>query len=269
MGPLCEEQRLQRMAEFHQERTRLRTLARGSILWGAINLVLGLIYLQDHFINFILVLIGLALLLEGIWFSILPSALGVLVDAVVLLVIGLWNVFIVALDLLAGEPPRVQWVVLGLLFIGIALYRMTTFPRVHQLFQEEFSDEELQQMDALMRYITKSNLKKSDDLITLQMQQRQWRAYLGLHYALFLDVGRKKPLATERANVSIEENGKALLSSHLKVRIHIGDKSWAGHMPPGAFAKFQAWKLSDERDVVPESPPAPPSDAYTRRDQIQ
>jgi hypothetical protein len=111
MVPVREEEQLQRIAELHQERARLRALARASIVWGLINMVLGVIALQDHPINLILVLIGL-------------------------------------------------------LFVGIAVYRLTTFPRLDRLFRESFADADLQRMDELLRYVSHAKPKEAHDLIT-------------------------------------------------------------------------------------------------------
>jgi hypothetical protein len=272
MGPLRDEEQLQRIAEFHQERARLRMLAYGSIVWGLINLALGIIALQNHPINLVLVLVGLLLLLEGIWFSIRPSPLGVLVDGLILLLIGLWDVFIVMLDVLAGGVPRVHWEILGLIFLGIATYRLKTYPHIDQLFREPFVDEDHQQVEELIHYITTSSPKQAHDLITFRTRadfrpERHWRAYLGPHYALFLDMVWKKALAAGRADVSIEERGKALLSSMLKVRIRIREQRWNGLMSPAEYAKFQAWKISETpRDAFP---PEPSANIYTRRNQIQ
>jgi hypothetical protein len=268
-------EQLQRIADFHQERARLRILARGSMIWGGINTLIGGVALANHPINIILVLIGLFLLAEGIWFSIKPSAFGILVDALALMVVGFWNLFIVALELLAGVEPRVYWAILGIVFIGIALYRMMTFPRLYQLFQEPIIDEDLQHMDDLIRYLTKTKPKEAGDIIAFQtsgfMGQRQWRALLATHYALFLDIVGKKALVANRDEVTIEERGKVLLGSTLKVRLLIRAKRWNGLMIPAAFAKFQAWKLSDDRQEEEplEAQPLPPNEGYTRRDQIQ
>lgn len=261
---------LQLIADYHLERDRLRMMARGSIIWGVINTFIGVVALTNHPINIILVLIGLFLLLEGIWFTIRPSAFGVLVDSLALMIVGCWNLFIVALELLAGEQPRVYWAILGLVFVGIALYRLTTFPRLYQLFQEPFADEDLQHMDDLIRYVSKTKLKDAGDIIALQMKQRQWRGLLAPRYALFLDVMRKKALVAARDDVSVEERGKVLIGSTLKVRLSIRAKRWDGLMAPAAFAKFQAWKLNDEPQEVEEAEvePLPPSENYTRRDPI-
>ncbi|HEY7427225.1 MAG TPA: hypothetical protein VH682_23525 [Gemmataceae bacterium] len=276
MAILRDEEQLQRIAEFHQERARLRTLARGSIVWGLINLAIGVVALQNHPINLVLVLIGLFLLLEGVWFSIRPSALGVLVDALVLLLIGLWDVFIVALDVLAGGVPRIHWMILGLIFLGIATYRLKTYPHIDQLFREPFADEDLQQVEELVHYITTSNPRQVHDLITFRTradlrQERHWRAYLGPHYALFLDMVWKKALVAGRADVSIEERGKVLLSPMLKVSIRIREQRWNGRMSPAEYAKFQAWKITEtSQDALPsKEQPQPSADTYTRRDQIQ
>src|SRR5260370_28350251 len=79
---------LQRTADYLLVYKRLRTLGRSSIFLGLFNLLASLIPIQGTFICTVLAVIGLCLLVDGVWLLVFPSPHGVLVEGPGLLVIG-------------------------------------------------------------------------------------------------------------------------------------------------------------------------------------
>jgi len=70
---------------------KLKRAGIGSIVFGIIAVILGLIAMRESPINSIVVLIGIFLLIQGIWIVVKPTPAGLIVDGIALLIVGLWN----------------------------------------------------------------------------------------------------------------------------------------------------------------------------------
>ena len=92
---------LQQVAEYRRARKTLRAAGIGGLVFGGLALVTGVSMLAQNFLNIILIMIGLLLLAEGIWNVTYPTAVGILVDGAALILVGLWNIFITILNVLA------------------------------------------------------------------------------------------------------------------------------------------------------------------------
>jgi hypothetical protein len=110
---------LRLIAEYHTACRALRRMGWGGVGFGILNIGLGVAFAVSlHPINALLAFIGLLLLAAGVWCLVLPGAEGVLCNGIVLILVGLWNLFVTVINLLAGAGPQVWWAVFGVLFIG-------------------------------------------------------------------------------------------------------------------------------------------------------
>jgi hypothetical protein len=269
MDLLQDERELEQIAEYHTLRDRVRAWGRGSIVFGLLNLAIGAYYLQFSPINLGLVGIALFMLVEGVWFTARPTAAGVLVDGVTLLLLALWNLFIAALALLVGEPPPLWALLFGALCLAFAVHRFVSYPRAQELFGRSYSEDELARMDELIRYVTTTKPKEAADIITFQaksfVQQREWRALLSPGAALFVDMLSKRVVVARKEDVTFEQTGKVLLGGTLKATFRAREHTWNGLISPAAFAKYLAWKLEGPAAApAPETQAAPegPTDAF-------
>jgi hypothetical protein len=264
MDLLRDEHELEQLAEYHAMRGRVRTWGRASILFGVINLALGVLYLQFSLLNLGLVGIALFMLAEGALFTARPTAAGVLVDGITFLLLALWNLSIVALTLLAGQVPSLWAALFGVVCLACSVHRFVTYPRALELFGRAYTEDELARMDELIRYVTTTKPREAADVITFQAksftQQREWRAYLSPGAALFVDMLSRRVVVARKPDVTFEQTGKVLLSDTLKATFRVREHTWKGLISPASFAKYAAWKL-EEAAAAPQAAPEAPSDA--------
>src|SRR5712691_11000070 len=109
---------LQQIAEYRRARKTLRAAGIGGIIFGVLALAIGVPLLTINLLNIVLVMIGLLLLVEGIWNVTYPTAEGVIVDGVALILVGVWNIFVTFFNALAagggpGAALHVHWAVIG------------------------------------------------------------------------------------------------------------------------------------------------------------
>ncbi len=69
----------------------LKTGGIGSIVFGVIAIALGLATAKDSPVNAGLAVIGIFLLIEGIWLLVSPQPAGLIVDGIALIILGIWN----------------------------------------------------------------------------------------------------------------------------------------------------------------------------------
>jgi hypothetical protein len=103
-GAAAQVGKLQGASNYTLLRQTLRPAGIGSIVFGLIAMAIGFASMEENPINALLGIIGIFLLVEGIWIVTAPSPAGILVDGIALLVVGLWNV-IVTMSASGGGHP--------------------------------------------------------------------------------------------------------------------------------------------------------------------
>lgn len=245
---------LQQIAEYRRARKTLRAAGIGGIIFGVLALAVGMPLLAVNPLNIVLVLIGALLLAEGIWNVSYPTAEGVIVDGLALLLVGLWNIFITFFNALAagggpGAALHVHWAVVGVFQIGYGVYRFASYRRFTEAFAEKPSAEDLKQMDQLVKKILKMKPKGAEDVITFQttssFKQQVWTAQLAGDAAMFVAKVGHDVLVAHKEEVDIEVHGKALLGKTLKATFRIRDHTMKGLISPESYAKYEDWKAPE------------------------
>ena len=83
---------LQKISNYRSVNKGLRWPAIGSIIFGLIAIVSGVVSIEENPINLVLALIGIFLLIEGIWLIVAPNPKGMIADGIALLILGIWNI---------------------------------------------------------------------------------------------------------------------------------------------------------------------------------
>jgi hypothetical protein len=251
---------LHRIAEHHTACRALRRMGWTSIVFGLINLAIGVCFtLYASPINLLLVLLSLLLLGAGILCLTLPGAEGAIVTGIAWVLIGLWTIFVGAFNLLALGRPDVWWTAFGVLMIVGAVQAFRKYSRYSTALRQKVPKEHVERMNNLVKTILNARFDHDEDIIGFQMptapfqdfqffgssRQRQWRCLLGRDVAVFVDRRTKEVLVADKANVSIAPYGKAFLSSKIKANVKFKDKNWEVTMSPTSFDRFRDWKFSD------------------------
>lgn len=107
-----------------QIRKQLRSGGIGSVIFGIIAVVMGASTMGDVPLNAGLFLIGLFLLLEGIWLLASPKLIGFKVDGIALGCLGIWNLIVTAHNI-SQDSGGAAFGVLGVMQIvwGVQSYK--------------------------------------------------------------------------------------------------------------------------------------------------
>ncbi|HHS13606.1 MAG TPA: hypothetical protein ENN03_07525 [bacterium] len=120
---------------------QLKTGGIGSVIFGVINIVLGVITAAENPVNAVLAVFGLILLIEGIWLLVSPKPSGLIIDGLVLGMLGIWNILITIQNISAGGGTG-SFLVYGIaqIFWGIQSYRR--YIKLKQIAPERFKAKE-------------------------------------------------------------------------------------------------------------------------------
>jgi hypothetical protein len=152
---------LQKTADYHVVRKKLRQSAIGSLIFGGLAVAIGVMLLNESILNLLLVVIGILLLAVGVINLFRPTPEGIIIDGISLMIVALWNIVFVALPglIFGGGPEHIKWGFIGLLQIGWSIRRFMDYPRYRQALREKPSAEELEGMEKLVKSINKSSDK--------------------------------------------------------------------------------------------------------------
>ncbi len=126
---------LRRALAFHGLSRQLRSSGVGSLLFGAVAILLGATTMGQSPVNGALVLLGLVLIGEGIWIMTSPSTSAIIVDGLVVMVIGIWNIGISAVNIerAAGTSMSGRFLLFGIFQIVWGVGRMVQSRRYADL----------------------------------------------------------------------------------------------------------------------------------------
>lgn len=164
-------------------RKLIRNIGIGGIIWGVINTGIGVVAMQATLINVGLVMLGVAMLGTGIQAIRRPSLGVLLTEAIVSVLLFLWNVGISVLNLLAGGKFEPRGVIFPLV---IAIVFANYYRKLGHL-RGLIASVEPEKIEATKR-VCKGLLKKKlkDEPLVVQTADRKCRAQLMPDRAFFI-----------------------------------------------------------------------------------
>jgi hypothetical protein len=232
---------LRKTADYLIIRKKLRQKGIGSFIFGILALLSGSLGLQVNLLNLMLILIGLLLLGVGIWNWVSPTAEGIIVDGIVLLIVALWNIGITLMEIAAGIPPT-HWAIIGVLQIFWSIRRFLDYPKYREALRHKPHPEDLKAMDALISKIYKSKETEAG-AVHFKAKGRVWKGLLARDAVIFLDgLKQETAMVARRDEFSVETQGKVLIGSSLKANFRIGDRNLSGTISPESLQKIEQWQ---------------------------
>lgn len=234
---------LQRVSNYRLVRKTLRPAGIGSIVFGLIAIATGFGQMHANPINAILGLIGVFLLVEGIWITAAPTPAGMIVDGIALIVLGAWNVFITIANAASGGGGGPNFfAVLGIWQIVWGCQGFGRHARLSKLPMNKPSEQTLKMIDGIVKDITRGKPKDVPDLIEFQIKNQIWKGRLSQDSAILVQAAGQDVVFARKAQFQIDQTGKVLIGKTLKASFRLRDKSQNGTISPENFEKYAAWK---------------------------
>jgi hypothetical protein len=237
MGELSSLQQAVNYRTYLAALKKIRNTARGSAVGGAILTILGIATWHLSSINGFLVLLGLFLLIEGIWLERSPSLKGLLIDGIALLAIGIWNVFI---SCFAGAFAPAFFLIFGLCQMVWGSKSCSRYKRLSSLTIEQPSAETAQQLEDMVAVIAAQDPGTAEDIITFRElnspKNRYWKGRLAKQMGVFVLGQGEDVIVAGKDQICIARRG-ILLNDTFQVGTH----KMRGYISPELFRRYEAW----------------------------
>ncbi|MDQ1351860.1 MAG: hypothetical protein QG657_2166 [Acidobacteriota bacterium] len=146
----------------------LRPAAIGSIVFGIIAVVTGSSFAHGNPINVILAFIGIILILEGAWCAVAPQPMGLVVDGIVLIILGVWNGLVTFANIAAGAGSSGGFIVLGIWQIVLGIKSFKNYKTYAYLSNAPVPEESLQRLDLMADNINQLSENVDESIIEFQ-----------------------------------------------------------------------------------------------------
>lgn len=240
---------LQKIADCRMMSKTLRRSGGWSIFFGALAILMGFQGLQFNVLNAVLMLIGVAMVVEGLTNVIRPTPLGILTDGFSFLLVAGWNAFIGVLEAMAGVPEAGRTLVLAVVQIGIAIYRFKMYGRIKDAYAIRPTPEHIAAID---RFVSEISKAKADEPGIVQFQTssfpkaQNWKGKLHGDLAVLVDLQGHDILFAHRDELEITQPKKRMLGKTLHVAFVLKGRTMKGTISPESFEKYSQWKGSVE-----------------------
>ena len=255
---------LQETVDYQTVR-KSRTMGVASIIFGLLNSATGLMSLADNPLNMIPLLLGILLLVEGIWLCLKPSAAGFLVDGVLFILLGVWNIYVTFYNYQQyyatfysysyfyysrPSPPSPFWIMLGFYQLVWAYQRMLRYRRFSKTSNEKPNEQISIRAKELLETLRKADAVSSPELIDFNESEGVWKGIIsgdacifgrfgGIIFKSFQDV-----LIARHGEVKIATLGKTRAfwgpyKGTLKIQVDIGMRTMKGVMKPESLQRYE------------------------------
>jgi hypothetical protein len=219
----------------------LRNGGIGSIIFGVIGAGIGLSMMDENPINGILVLIGIGLLLEGIWIVSAPSPGGLIADGIALVILGVWNIFTTLHNATAGGGPGF-FGILGGYQIYLGFKSFGRYDRFSALASGKPSTEVLTQVEGMVKAVSTAKPGVPDQVVAFQEGEKQWRGKLFGDIAVFVKGGGEDVLFLDKNDVAAAAPAPIRKGKQYKIQFHLGTRNVDGSIAAEALSTYEQWR---------------------------
>lgn len=170
----------------------------GAIIWGLINIGIGLVAMQEALVNVGILILGVIMLATGVAALKAPSLRVLLTETIVTVLLLAWNVGISALNLIVFGVVEPQ----GLIFpLIIAIVFFNNYRKLQHV-REQISSvqpQEVKDIKRICKVLLKKKLKEEPSII--QAANRRTRAQLMDDKAFFIQRDLMRAFVASRDNI--------------------------------------------------------------------
>ena len=239
--------RMQQMADY---RTTCRFLVRSGkqgIAFGCMFLFLGVVnLLVDPLLAGLNFGLGALELLIGLRNRFSPSASGVILDGIMLILLGIWNLSSQAVAIAQGFDPAWFNVAFGAIVIVVGIQRIRRYPRVKAAFDDPPTEEQIAWFDDVVKEVQEAKPGEGD--VVDFRAGFQWKGKRFGDTLIFVDKLDTENLIVDRRDMEWTDKGKALFGGRRLARLRIGERTFGlAEIAPEMLALLESWRNEGEQ----------------------
>ena len=233
--------KVQRVAEYRAARRTIRLSGTWSVLFGVISIMAGCIWMP---VDWVLTVLGVTLMATGGWNFLAPRPTSIVLDAVILLLVGAYNLIGAVLAVMDGLPPSAGRACLGGLQIVWGVRRLGNLRQFASAFLERPTDLETKDIEETVSAIRKATAKGSADVIELTtgVARRAWKARLMGDHAVFVAVATSDFLVGTRGTVVLTPRANEPRGGALTANLTVGATRLRITIGPDSLRLLEQWK---------------------------
>lgn len=242
MDPGVPISKLQRAADYRAARATLRFSGTWSVLFGVISVMAGSLWQP---VDWALTVLGAVLLATGGWNITAPRPTSIVGDAVVLLLVGAYNLVGAVLAVLDGLPPNAGRAFLGVVQMVWGIRRLGSLRQFASAFLDRPADSEARAIDETLAAIAQSAAKGSADTIefTAGLTRRTWKARMMGEHAVFVAVATSEFVVGTRATVVLTPRANTR-GGALQADLALGSTRLSITIAPDSLRLLEQWRAS-------------------------
>jgi len=242
--------KLRRAADYRNARKTLALAGTWSVLFGGISIAAGWLWMP---VDWVLTVLGFALLGTGILNIQAPRPTGIILDAVTLLLVGAYNLVGAILAVMDELPPSPGRAALGVLQLVWGIQRLRNLAQFAAAFLERPPDEDAKEIEQTIWAIRRALAGGPSGVIefTAGSAKREWKAKLTGDYAVFVGVASPDFVVGTRANVALTPRANESRGGALEADLAVGATRLKITIASESLRLLEQWKAA-----APVSKPA-------------
>jgi hypothetical protein len=238
-------QRMQRIADYRTTCKFLVKSGKQGIIFGSLFLFVGIMSFDNRITDYLYLGLGSIELFVGLHNRFRPSAFGIILDGIMLILLGAWNLASMGIIINQGVPPSLFSAIFGVVVILVAITRFRRYPRIRAAFEDPPTAEQIAWLDEVIKEIQDSTAASEDTV-----EFRAGLLWKGKRYGdtvIFVDIMDSENLIVDRRDIGWQDKGKALFSSRRNVSLNIGERSFAiAEFAPEVLDRLELWRTEGE-----------------------
>jgi hypothetical protein len=224
----------------------LRSTAWVNLFWGGLTLWVGLVP-PATFLSTAQAILGVLIIIQSLLALIRPRAWVLLALAILLVVVGLWNLFI---NLYPGAVSiftaiHVMWAIIAIVQLRWA-YRTYRLYRVFSAHPTPKPASELvQKYERMWEGLAYPTPILSTELLMVQLQGSRywWNVFLLPDWAILAHKRQRMLMVVAKSDfIVVPDNPKAVQRDQVAIFAQIGAELWRGKTYPASFQQYLKWK---------------------------
>jgi hypothetical protein len=206
---------------------------------GGISVLAGCLWKP---VDWVLTVLGLALVVTGVWNIRAPRPTAVVVDAVVLFLVGAYNVHGAVIQMVDGLPPSPGRAVLGLVQILLGIRRFRKFKSAFQDSSFVHEKKTIDQLVGAIRQVATSDVADILELEGGKFGRRAWKARIEGDRIVIVEVKGPGRVIGTRETTTILARPAKVPGGPREAEISVGATRIRARMSTEALRKLAEWK---------------------------
>ena len=243
---------LKKYAEY-QSAFKVPTASKiGSIIFGIIALFAGLGSISSNALNVILVGIGVALLAEGVWLIISPSYLGLLVDAITIACIGVWNIVISFVNAQITGSAVTPWSIYGIFQL---IWGITTIIRFRKYSEsiETLSRDQIDYFKNIADSLYDLSPNDYPDMFSFK-SGKFWKGIFNGDNIICVANNGNDVMASQRNNFYVIVNREKSHKGQNKVTVLFNQRRFKGTIDDISLQNYETWVAEGTDELSIDKP---------------